>query len=97
MRADLAEVGHDDEPVGDGQQHHVGRLQQARDAQRLEAVEGLVGGEDTVKTTTPIICQGGAHGVNPHPGSYLLVVDFDVMRVELVKIAEENNSILIFR
>lgn len=29
VRADLAEVGHDNEPVGDGQQHHVGRLQQA--------------------------------------------------------------------
>lgn len=39
--ADLAEVGHDDEPVGDGQKNHVGRLQQTRDAQRLEAVERL--------------------------------------------------------
>lgn len=39
--ADLAEVGHDDEPVGDGQEDHVRRLQQARDAQRLETVESL--------------------------------------------------------
>lgn len=42
MRANLAEVGHDDEPVGDGQQHHVRGLQQAGDAQGLEAVEALV-------------------------------------------------------
>lgn len=42
VRADLAEVGHDDEPVGDGQEDHVGRLQETRDAQRLEAVEGLM-------------------------------------------------------
>lgn len=41
VRADLAEVGHDDEPVGDRQEDHVGRLQETRDAQRLEAVEGL--------------------------------------------------------
>lgn len=39
--ADLAEVGHDDEPVGDGQEDQVGRLQQARDAESLETVKGL--------------------------------------------------------
>lgn len=31
--ADLAEVGHDDEPVGHRQENHVGRLQKPRDAQ----------------------------------------------------------------
>lgn len=40
--ADLAEVGHDDEPVGDGQEDHVGRLQQARDAECLEPVKRLM-------------------------------------------------------
>lgn len=39
--ANLAEVGHDDEPVGHGQEDHVGRLQKARDAQRLETVKRL--------------------------------------------------------
>lgn len=41
MRADLAEVGHDNEPVGDGQEDQVGGLQQARDAESLKTVEGL--------------------------------------------------------
>lgn len=41
--ADLAEVRHDDEPVWDGEQHHVGRLQETRDAQSLEPVERLMG------------------------------------------------------
>lgn len=41
VRADLAEVGHDDETVGDGQEDEVGRLQQARDADGLETVKGL--------------------------------------------------------
>jgi len=48
--ADLAEVGHDDEPVGDGQEDHVGRLQQARDAQRLETVERLMWSEDKCRS-----------------------------------------------
>lgn len=39
--ADLAEVGHDDEPVRDGQEDHVGRLQQTRDAECLKTVESL--------------------------------------------------------
>lgn len=46
VRADLAEVGHDYEPVGDGQKNHVGRLQQARDAQRLETVKRLMLSEE---------------------------------------------------
>lgn len=41
VRADLAQVGHDDEAVRDRQQNHVGRLQQARDAQPGEAIERL--------------------------------------------------------
>lgn len=41
VRADLAEVGHDNEPVGDGQKDQVGWLQQARDAESLETVKGL--------------------------------------------------------
>lgn len=41
VRADLAEVGHDDKTVGDGQEDEVGRLQQARDADGLETVKGL--------------------------------------------------------
>lgn len=44
--ADLAEVGHDYEPVGDGQKNHVGRLQQTRDAQRLETIERLMLSEE---------------------------------------------------
>lgn len=39
--ADLAEVGHDNEPVGDGQEDHVGRLQQAGDAQCLKSIKCL--------------------------------------------------------
>lgn len=42
MWADLAEVGHDYKPVWDRQKNHVGRLQQTRDAQRLETVERLM-------------------------------------------------------
>lgn len=41
VRADLAEVGHDNEPVGDGQEDQVGWLQQARDAESLETIKGL--------------------------------------------------------
>lgn len=41
VRADLAEVGHDNEPVGNGQEDQVGWLQQARDAKSLETVKGL--------------------------------------------------------
>lgn len=41
VRADLAEVGHDNEPVGDGQEDQVRWLQQARDAESLETVKGL--------------------------------------------------------
>lgn len=41
VRADLAEVGHDNEPVGDRQEDQVGWLQQARDAESLETVKGL--------------------------------------------------------
>lgn len=41
VRANLAEVGHNYEPVGYGQKNHVGRLQESRDAQRLETIKGL--------------------------------------------------------
>lgn len=41
VRADLAEVGHDNEPVGDGRKDQVSWLQQARDAESLETVKGL--------------------------------------------------------
>lgn len=41
VRADLAEVGHDNEPVGDRWEDQVGWLQQARDAESLETVKGL--------------------------------------------------------
>lgn len=49
VRPDLAEVGHDYEPVWDGQKNHVGRLQQARDAQHLETVERLAVSEKKEK------------------------------------------------
>lgn len=54
VRADLAEVGHDYEPVGDGQKNHVGRLQQTGDAQRLETIKRLMLSErkDVVREET---------------------------------------------
>lgn len=45
VRPDLAEVGHDYEPVWDGQKNHVGWFQQTRDAQLLETVERLASSE----------------------------------------------------
>ena len=45
--ADLVEVGHHRQLVGDGQQHHVGGLKQAGDAQVGEAVVRLGDHGDT--------------------------------------------------
>ena len=41
VRVDLAQVSHDDEPVGHGQENHVRGLQEARDAQSFETIKGL--------------------------------------------------------
>lgn len=42
VRADLAEVGHDYELVGNGEDNHVGGLQQTRYAQCFKAIKGLM-------------------------------------------------------